>query len=443
MSVGILVLAILMVIFLFLLLRRKAIQQAPEQSPETYVERMGQFVKADEAFKAWNSLDLDKMVKAVAVRTNPIDRHFLLQTIVQETYKQRDKPAMRTICKEIGELHVSEFGNIAPALKEDMGGFLPRVSTFQHLATVLSEDQEYDHAIEICKTALQYGLHDGTKGGFEGRILSIKKKVLPGNIVARKANSGRVGSNKQSTISETAQALKSEMRPPELKTISLTAEKVSQHGKARFRLPNGLEGFVEEVALYHLRSEGWEGIWGENQVWWALMALFFWDVIFTRIEGVWHPEFGDFPSKMQDMPQDFFRPEFFARRERLIADRLKALESADLNQELLGAYSAHHGKPCRPIENWERFSLSDLQNVARYIPKAPLLAILHHLLKDFNENRRGLPDLFIWRNSEYAFVEVKGPGDGLSKNQEGWFNVILEVGVTIIVLNVALSGSDN
>jgi len=65
--------------------------------------------------------------------------NILLQTIVEITYKRRKEPEMRRIYREIAEKHISEFAALAPALKQDMGGNLPRVSTFQHFATLLTD----------------------------------------------------------------------------------------------------------------------------------------------------------------------------------------------------------------------------------------------------------------------------------------------------------------
>lgn len=97
-------------------------------------------------------------------------------SIVNETYKQRKNPKMADKCFEIGRLHIKEFPTIAPGLKKEMGGRLPRVTTFQKLATVLAEKGDFDEAIMICKTALSFGLQDGTKSGFKGRISRLKKK---------------------------------------------------------------------------------------------------------------------------------------------------------------------------------------------------------------------------------------------------------------------------
>ena len=140
-----------------------------------FVSREGENVRADAAFDAWTPGDLNQMLKALSFRTNPIHRHVLLQNIVQQTYKLRSDSGMRAKCLEMAGLHLSEFPTIAPDLKGDLPS-MPRVTTFVHLATVLTEDGEYDRAIEVCRMALRYGTNDGTKGGFEGRIARIEKK---------------------------------------------------------------------------------------------------------------------------------------------------------------------------------------------------------------------------------------------------------------------------
>ena len=142
----------------------------------SYVEREGKWIPADEAFAAWMSADLGRMLEALTVDTNAIDRHFLLMGIVKETYRLRADPSMADKCAEVAQLHIDEFPVIAPALERDMG-FLPGASTFQQYATLLTERGEFDRAIQVCEKAIAYGLDDGTKGGYEGRIERIKKKA--------------------------------------------------------------------------------------------------------------------------------------------------------------------------------------------------------------------------------------------------------------------------
>jgi len=153
----------------------KATSQNKE--PSSFTLRQGKSVPVDDAFRAWTSGDIGLMLKADATKTNPIDRHFLLQSIVTATYKLRKEQKYRELCIEYAEKHLQEFPSLAPALKDDMGGTLPRVSTFQLYATVLTEIGEYEKAISICEQAMKYDIHDNTNSGFEGRIERIRKKA--------------------------------------------------------------------------------------------------------------------------------------------------------------------------------------------------------------------------------------------------------------------------
>lgn len=139
--------------------------------------RGGKSEPVDEAFIAWTSGTLDEMIDATNSKTHPVDRHFLLQRIVEESYKLRKNEKFQNICLVYAEKHFNEFDGLAAALKKDMNGTLPRVSVFQNYATVLTESGEYSHAIRVCEKAIKYQLHDGTKSGFVGRIKRIQKKI--------------------------------------------------------------------------------------------------------------------------------------------------------------------------------------------------------------------------------------------------------------------------
>jgi hypothetical protein len=143
---------------------------------QKYTIRGGRSVPVDEVFEAWTSGDLHRMLRALNLKSNPIDRHYLLMGIVEQTFKQRSDSVMAHECERVAEIHLAEFPNIVPALKQEMGGELPRVTTFQNYATLLAERGQFEKAIDVCKLALSYGLHDNTKSGFEGRIERIKKQ---------------------------------------------------------------------------------------------------------------------------------------------------------------------------------------------------------------------------------------------------------------------------
>jgi len=142
-----------------------------------YTYRQGALVPADEVFRAWTSGDLDRMLKATDIKTNLIDRHHLLQSIVAETFKLRKEKKYRMLCIKYAEKHLEELSSILIALKEDLPDMLPRVTTFQKYATILTEDGDFEKAIKVCKKAISYGLDDGTQSGYKGRIERIKKKI--------------------------------------------------------------------------------------------------------------------------------------------------------------------------------------------------------------------------------------------------------------------------
>lgn len=146
-----------------------------DDSP-TFRGRFNVVVEADEVFLARTSDDFNRMIKATELEANQVDRHFLLQTIIAESYKRRSESQFKDYCLKYSEIHLKEFPEIAPALKKEFGS-LPRVSVFQNYATLLTELRLFDKAINVCETAIKNGLSDGTKGDYQGRINRIKKKM--------------------------------------------------------------------------------------------------------------------------------------------------------------------------------------------------------------------------------------------------------------------------
>ncbi|CAM2009648.1 hypothetical protein [Acanthopleuribacter pedis] len=166
----------------------KAIQRLAENQQIKPVRHHGntstvQFVKmppvtdwGSEAANAQNSGDLAWMINALDSDSPLNDKHFLFMTIVNQTYKKRQEPEMRKICREIGFRHVNLFSKIKPIISRDIG-FVSSVSTFKQLAILLTEDGEFEEAIKLSRRAIRFGVHDGTDSGFEGRIQRIIKKA--------------------------------------------------------------------------------------------------------------------------------------------------------------------------------------------------------------------------------------------------------------------------
>jgi len=149
-----------------------------------YTWRFGKMTEADNVFDAWTSSDFNAMLAQLNTDTNMIDRHHLLMSIISHAYKNRDDKEMRTICHQVAQLHIKEFPMIKAALEKDFEGLpglegrCPHVPTFQQYATILTEEERFSEAIAVCESAIHFGLSDGTKGDFQGRIERIKKKEI-------------------------------------------------------------------------------------------------------------------------------------------------------------------------------------------------------------------------------------------------------------------------
>jgi Tfp pilus assembly protein PilF len=216
-------------------------------------------------------------------------------------------------------------------------------------------------------------------------------------------------------------------------------------GKAFYTGPGAVPLTIEELALEHYRVLGWTGEWTENEYWWAIMALLFWDVIFARVPGVFSPSLGGFPSAMQDMPRDLFTTDFYPRREKLIEKRIVeltrprmfGLTKTNIEAELRSAFSRHKGEPCRPID-WARLpDVDTLITATRVLTDQQLTKILRHLLENFSDNRRGLPDLFLAQHEKALFVEVKSEREQVRQHQIDWMLYLRnKVGVDVEICRV-------
>jgi len=113
------------------------------------------------------SPDLRKRVLLEAIKraTNSADKHFPRTKLAELAYKNGDFAECERYCLDvINELDEKEF-------KE------ARVVAFSRLAIMFEKQGRLQDAINISERALKIGQHDGTKGGYEGRIEKLKRKA--------------------------------------------------------------------------------------------------------------------------------------------------------------------------------------------------------------------------------------------------------------------------
>lgn len=120
---------------------------------------------------------LAEKVAALDIETDPLDRHFLYEAIVSESFRLRhDDHKMRQLCERISQQHLDEFPHIAPRLRREIGyGKMPPVFTFQAMGVLMTEWGAYQKAVDIYEMALRYGIDDETPGGFRRKITALHR----------------------------------------------------------------------------------------------------------------------------------------------------------------------------------------------------------------------------------------------------------------------------
>lgn len=116
--------------------------------------------------------ELERLKKSNRV----LSKHFLYLQLIDMAYSRREDPAMRNLLKKLAVAHIAAFDPIRKKFLQKYD-ILPRVPTFQYLATAYTEEEKYEKAIDVCEKAIAFGLHDGTKSDYAGRIERIKKKA--------------------------------------------------------------------------------------------------------------------------------------------------------------------------------------------------------------------------------------------------------------------------
>ncbi len=168
----------------------------------------------------------------------------------------------------------------------------------------------------------------------------------------------------------------------------------------------------------------------ENSLVSGVLGLFIWDIIFHPVKGV-------FFNPFQSAPADFYEPDFTAQRADLLDARFSELNDAvQFSTRILQGYTKHRGKS-NPWVRWGQISEDLLTLALQQVPASHWEAMFKRLLQDPRENAAGFPDLIFFRASgEYEFIEIKGPGDTLQKNQQRWMRYFADHQIPCRVVNI-------
>lgn len=186
---------------------------------------------------------------------------------------------------------------------------------------------------------------------------------------------------------------------------------------------------VEIGALAYYETLGYQGFFAENYIWRSLFGLLLWEEIFDGASGgIHHP--------LQTAPSDFFKESFREDRKKKITQKLKKLENKkQLIKHLKKIHSEKEGV-ANPMVSWHPSLLENLEVVCERVEGKSLKEVLWLMAGNLKEYTKGFPDLFVWKEQDYNFVEVKSPNDQLSNLQYFWQGFFKEQNIKASVLNV-------
>lgn len=194
-------------------------------------------------------------------------------------------------------------------------------------------------------------------------------------------------------------------------------------------LPIEFKYQVELGAAYHYSQMGYGAFFSENIPWRSLFGLLFWDIIYdTNVQAIHHP--------LQRIPSDFFLPDFYQKRAHLLREQVAALDSMDRVQTVLKTRFEEKYGTANVLVGWHEDLLTQVLTISDLLSVDQLHSILMEMATDLRDKTRGFPDLLIWNDQEYSFVEIKSPTDHLSSRQLYWQHFFKEIGVSSKIVRV-------
>ncbi len=170
------------------------------------------------------------------------------------------------------------------------------------------------------------------------------------------------------------------------------------------------------AAHYNAADDAETCYYVENSLFTGVLGLLLWDVVFAPVAGA-------FFNPFQSRPSDFYAADFCARRAPLLRRLWSGVrDNDDLRRVVLERYEQKHGI-LNPLVHWQALEPALIERALERIEHAHWRAIFDRILADLRHNRAGFPDLLhLPPAGGYCLIEVKGPGDTLQKNQQGWLD---------------------
>ncbi|WP_264876741.1 VRR-NUC domain-containing protein [Vibrio agarivorans] len=181
---------------------------------------------------------------------------------------------------------------------------------------------------------------------------------------------------------------------------------------------------VELAAKSYYESQGWQVFYSENLLLNGLFGLAFWDVVFADIDKA-------FVNRYQHRPLDLYHADFTQKRATQIEEVLTQIRSGSCDF-IVATFKQKQGI-ANPFVHWKWLSSELIEQALKHIPSHTLAELFTVFLSDIKLFRTGMPDLILFNEQGYRWVEVKGPGDKLQDNQWRWIKEFQRLEVPVWV----------
>lgn len=186
---------------------------------------------------------------------------------------------------------------------------------------------------------------------------------------------------------------------------------------------------VEDKALDHFRALEYEGIHAENYLWRSIFGLIFWEELFDSNQTSFH-------HPLQRVPSDLYSTAFYINRESELHKKIASIKSKKrLLKQITDIYQDKNGIN-NPLVGWNDALLPVIEKCIALLPLRGLKQVMLEIAKNVKDNSTGFPDLFIWKEDDYQFYEVKSPNDHLSSQQLFWLDFFQENKIKSEILRV-------
>lgn len=214
-----------------------------------------------------------------------------------------------------------------------------------------------------------------------------------------------------------------------LEVIKLSGEHV-KFGKSVLIIKDDQSLSPEEFAVSYFNELGYKTIFCESVPFHVLFGVFTWVLI--QGPGDTKNKFIGFGNRdafaqgfkvpmWSSLPQDFGTKGYFLRRKKRILLHIDSLASS--TEELLQTFSMWETGSI-PLRQYlwanRKEDVERARNILKILPAEVVKKILQYLIENYWQRYLGWPDLLVYNDSGYFFVEVKSSKDKLSEDQKNW-----------------------